>query len=47
MGGFFYWGDGNLMRSDFDCSENCYLVGGNEPLVLLVEDGGGSLLMGE
>ena len=29
------------MRSDFDCSENCYLVGGNEPLVLLVEDGGG------
>ena len=28
----FCWGDfllgvGNLTRSDFDCSENCYLVG--------------------
>ena len=29
---------GNLRRSDFDRSENCYLVGGNE---LLMGEGGG------
>ena len=29
-----------LMRSDFDCSENCYLVGGGE------EEGGNEPLVG-
>ena len=26
--GIFFIGGGNLMRNDFDYSENCYLVGG-------------------
>ena len=37
----FLLGGGNLMRSDFDRSENCYLVGGNEPLVCVYVEGGG------
>ena len=32
-GGIFLLGGGNLTRSDFDHSENYYLVEGNEPLV--------------
>ena len=28
MGGIFLLGGESLTRSDFDCSENCYLVGG-------------------
>ena len=33
-GGIFLLGGGNLTRSNFDNSENCYLVeGGNKPLV--------------
>ena len=32
-GGIFLLGGGNLTRSDFDRSENYYLVEGNEPLV--------------
>ena len=39
------WGDcfiggGNLTKSNFDHSENCYLEGGNEPLVGGVYCGG-------
>ena len=32
-GGIFLLGGENLTKSDFVRSENCYLVGGNEPLV--------------
>ena len=43
--GDFLLGGGNLMRSDFDHWENCYLVGGNEHLVggtkIFLEGGGG------
>ena len=39
-GGIFLSGGGNLMRSNFDHSENCYLVGGNRDFV------GASLLGG-
>ena len=47
-GGIFLLGGGSLMRSDFDCLENCYLVvgertygwGGGQKF------GGGSLLGG-
>ena len=31
-GGIFLLGGGYLTKSNFDHSENCYLVGGNEPL---------------
>ena len=41
-GGIFLLGGGNLTRSNFDHSENCYLVGGNEPLV----GGGTNILWG-
>ena len=48
-GGFFLLSGRNLTRSNFDHSENCYLVGGNEPLVggeQTFGGGGGSLLGG-
>ena len=32
-GGIFLLGGGNLTRSNFDHSENCYLVGGDKNLV--------------
>ena len=48
-GGIFLLGGGNLMRSNFDHSENCYLVGGNEPLVAGEQkfgEGGGGIFPG-
>ena len=38
--GDFFIGWWNLTRSDFDCSENCFLVGGRR------EEGGNKNLMG-
>ena len=43
--GHFLLGGGNLTRTNFDHSENCYLVGGNEPLVGGRESTGGEFFL--
>ena len=40
QGGVFLLGGRNLTRSNFDHSENCYLVGENETLVVVGLRGG-------